>query len=160
MLSKLKNTLKISLILSPFAFLVFPFLSAKAGETESISEIKIPCKIFIKPADVAEFSQECDRMAILGNNPLKQAQESSNQPARRRLQPSFSEEERKGFDQKGFSNFLIDALNGNSDPLGGGTISGGVESNAGLSPISPQERGIIPTFDPTDVIIPRSGVRR
>ncbi len=75
------------------------------------------------------------------------------------IQPTFSEEERRGFQQRGFDNFLRDALNGNSDPIGGGTIGGGVESNAGLEPISPEVRGIGPTFDPTDVIIPRGGVR-
>lgn len=78
---------------------------------------------------------------------------------RTRIQPTFSEEERRGFEQRGFDNFLLDALNGNSDPIGGGTIGGAVESDAGLVPISPEARGIGPTFDPTDVIIPRGGVR-
>ncbi|WP_254564243.1 hypothetical protein [Oscillatoria sp. HE19RPO] len=78
---------------------------------------------------------------------------------RDRIQPTFSEEERRGFEQRGFDNFLRDALNGNSDPIGGGTIGGGVESDAGLVPISPEVRGIGPIFDPTDVIIPRGGVR-
>ncbi|HEY9835590.1 MAG TPA: hypothetical protein V6D27_01625 [Vampirovibrionales bacterium] len=78
---------------------------------------------------------------------------------RDRIQPTFSEEERRGFQQRGFDNFLRDALNGNSDPIGGGTIGGAVESDGGLMPISPETRGIGPTFDPTDVIIPRGGVR-
>ncbi|MCU0516355.1 MAG: hypothetical protein MUC60_05690 [Oscillatoria sp. Prado101] len=81
-------------------------------------------------------------------------------PARQRLKPNFSEEERRGFNQRGFKNtFLNDGLNGNSDPLGGGTPGGALEGNQGLSGISAQERGIVPAFDPTDVIIPRSGIR-
>jgi hypothetical protein len=89
---------------------------------------------------------------------LAQADPSENAP--RRIRPTFSEEERRGFDQKGFSNFLEDALNGNSDPLGGGTIGGEFDTNAGLTPLSGEERGFTRPFDPTDVIIPRSGLRR
>lgn len=90
---------------------------------------------------------------------------SSTQPAQPRLRPNFSEEERKRrFNQRGFADsFLSDSLNGVSDLLGGG--SGGSEfagGNKGLSPLTPEQRGIIqqPTFDPTDVIIPRSGINR
>ncbi len=90
---------------------------------------------------------------------------SSTQPAQPRLRPNFSEEERKRrFNQRGFADtFLSDSLNGVSDLLGGG--SGGSEfagGNQGLSPLTPEQRGIIqqPTFDPTDVIIPRSGINR
>ncbi|MBD1939469.1 hypothetical protein [Microcoleus sp. FACHB-68] len=97
------------------------------------------------------------------NNHLTQAVPAnpSTQPAPRRLKPTFSEEERRGFDQRGFKNtFLMDSLNGMSDPLGGGAAGAEFTGNEGLSPLSPQNRGIFPGVDPTDVIIPRSGVRR
>lgn len=91
--------------------------------------------------------------------------ESSTQPAQSRMKPNFSEEERRmRFNQKGFGDtFLNDSLNGVSDLLGGNNNGGGFAGNDGLSPLTPEERGIIqqqPSFDPTDVIIPRSGSRR
>lgn len=86
---------------------------------------------------------------------------SSTQPPPPRIRPNFSEEERKNFNQRGFKNtFLLDSLNGLSDPLGGGTAGTGFTGNDALSPLSPQQRGIAPGFDPTDVIIPRSGLER
>jgi hypothetical protein len=78
-----------------------------------------------------------------------------------RLRPSFSEEERRGLDDKGFSSsFLNDALNGISDPLGGGTIGGGELEGLAVGEISPIDRGLIPAFDPTDVIVPTAGVSK
>jgi hypothetical protein len=83
------------------------------------------------------------------------------QPIKDRIRPSFSEEERRDFTQRGFSNtFLQDSLNGVGDPLGSSSIGGVKESNSAISPLSPQDRGILPAFDPTDVIIPRpAGIR-
>ncbi|MBD2043741.1 hypothetical protein [Microcoleus sp. FACHB-672] len=97
------------------------------------------------------------------NNHLTQAVPAnpSTQPAPRRVKPTFSEEERRGFDQRGFRNtFLMDSLNGLSDPLAGGAAGAEFTGNEGLSPLSPQNRSIFPGVDPTDVIIPRSGGRR
>ncbi|MGC9502234.1 hypothetical protein [Baaleninema sp.] len=76
-------------------------------------------------------------------------------PQRERLRPTFSEEESRGFEERGFSDsFLGDALNGISDPLGSGTVGGGQLENEGFRDLSPVDRGFIPAFDPTDVIIP------
>ncbi|MCS6794165.1 MAG: hypothetical protein NZ660_16260 [Oscillatoriaceae bacterium SKYG93] len=100
------------------------------------------------------------------NFPVKAQTTNSNSSIQQpRLRPNFSEEERRRrFYQKGFTNtFLLDSLNGVSDLLGGDNsgleFSGG---NKSLSPLTPEQRGIIqqPKFDPTDVIIPRSGIRR
>ncbi len=78
-----------------------------------------------------------------------------------RLQPSFSEDNRRGFDERGFENtFLQDALNGIGDPLRGGTIGGGQFDGSEFAPISPFDRGLLEPFDPTDVIIPLPGVRK
>lgn len=86
---------------------------------------------------------------------------ASREPEVRRLRPSFSEEERRGLPERGFSNsFLNDALNGMSDPLGGGTVGGGELEGGQVGEISPLDRGLIPAFDPTDVIIPTSGVKK
>jgi hypothetical protein len=86
---------------------------------------------------------------------------ASREAEQRRLRPSFSEEERRGLEEKGFSNsFLNDALNGISDPLGGGTVGGGELEGMEVGEISPNDRGLIPAFDPTDVIIPTAGVRK
>lgn len=83
------------------------------------------------------------------------------EPEPRRLRPSFSEEERRGLDERGFSgSFLNDALNGISNPLGGGTVGGGELEGLELGDISPIDRGLIPAFDPTDVIVPTTGVRK
>lgn len=83
------------------------------------------------------------------------------EPEQRRLRPSFSEEERRGLDEKGFSrSFLNDALNGSSDPLGGGTAGDGASEGLEVGEISPLDRGFPPIFDPTDVIIPTSGVKK
>ncbi|WP_017716848.1 hypothetical protein [Kamptonema formosum] len=118
------------IFLLAFGFWLLPCWGARAGEIETSSELQ--------PAPAAAPAP----------------------PARQRLKPNFSEEERRGFSQRGFKNtFLNDGLNGNSDPLGGGTPGGALEGNQGLSGISAQERGIVPAFDPTDVIIPRSGIR-
>ncbi|MBW4497922.1 MAG: hypothetical protein KME26_33660 [Oscillatoria princeps RMCB-10] len=118
------------IFLLAFGFWLLPCWVARAGEIETISELQTA------PASAPA------------------------QPARQRLKPNFSEEERRGFSQRGFTKtFLNDGLNGNSDPLGGGTPGGGLEGNQGLRGISAQERGIVPAFDPTDVIIPRSGIR-
>jgi hypothetical protein len=117
------------IFLLAFGFWLLPFWVARAGEVEASSLTETA------PASAPA------------------------QPARQRLKPNFSEEERRGFKQRGFTNtFLSDGLNGTSNPLDGGTSGGGLESN-GLRAISAQERGIVPVFDPTDVIIPRSGVR-
>jgi hypothetical protein len=71
-----------------------------------------------------------------------------------KLRPSFSEQERPGFDQRGFrSTFLDDALNGNPNPIGGGGIGGDLNPSE-LGAVSPQDRGLLPGIDPTDVIIP------
>jgi hypothetical protein len=76
------------------------------------------------------------------------------EPEIRRLRPSFSEQDRQGLEQRGFSNrFLDDALNGNPNPIGGGGVSNEVDPSE-LGAISPQDRGLLPTIDPTDVIIP------
>ncbi|MCT7971843.1 hypothetical protein [Laspinema olomoucense] len=104
---------------------------------------------------LAQETEPCQVEARPGTSPVPACPPTLRTP----IQPTFSEEERRGFEQRGFDNFLRDALNGNSDPMGGGTIGGAVESDAGLVPISPEVRGIEPTFDPTDVIIPRGGVR-
>ncbi|HEY9811783.1 MAG TPA: hypothetical protein V6D13_20835 [Halomicronema sp.] len=81
-------------------------------------------------------------------------------PQQQRLKPNFSEEERR-FNSRGFKDsFLMDSLNGLSDPLGGGSAGTSVVNKDSLAPISAQERGILPAFDPTDVIIPRPGVNR
>ncbi|MDC0834525.1 hypothetical protein AY599_23060 [Leptolyngbya valderiana BDU 20041] len=72
-----------------------------------------------------------------------------------RLRPTFSEEESRGFEERGFSeSFLGDALNGIADPLGSGTVGGGQLENESFRDLSPVDRGFIPAFDPTDVIIP------
>jgi hypothetical protein len=122
----------ISLALFPILWGVMSSATAIAQETE-------PCRVEARP----------------GTSPVP----ACPPRLRTRIQPTFSEEERRGFQQRGFENFLLDALNGNSEPMGGGTIGGAVESDAGLVPISPEARGIAPTFDPTDVIIPRGGFR-
>ncbi|MBO9999253.1 MAG: hypothetical protein J7641_09645 [Cyanobacteria bacterium SID2] len=76
-------------------------------------------------------------------------------PQRDRLRPTFSEEESRGFEERGFSDsFLSDALNGLSDPLGGGSVGGGDLDDGNFRDLSPVDRGLIPAFDPTDVIIP------
>lgn len=86
---------------------------------------------------------------------------ANREPEQRRLRPSFSEEERRGLDEKGFSSsFLNDALNGMSDPLGGGTVGGSASEGLEVGEISPIDRGLIPTFDPTDVIIPTAGIKK
>ncbi|HIK31561.1 MAG TPA: hypothetical protein IGS17_06470 [Oscillatoriales cyanobacterium M59_W2019_021] len=86
---------------------------------------------------------------------------ANREPEPQRLRPSFSEEERRGFDERGFSNrFLNDALNGISDPLGGGTVGGGELEGLEVGEISPIDRGLIPAFDPTDVIVPTTGIRK
>ncbi|MGB3557765.1 MAG: hypothetical protein WBA24_04400 [Geitlerinemataceae cyanobacterium] len=86
---------------------------------------------------------------------------ANREPEPRRLRPSFSEEERRGLDERGFSgSFLNDALNGISNPLGGGTVGGGELEGLELGDISPIDRGLIPAFDPTDVIVPTTGVRK
>lgn len=88
------------------------------------------------------------------------AQETPVKPQQQRLKPNFSEEERR-FNNRGFKDsFLMDSLNGLSDPLGGGSAGISVVNKDNLAPISAQERGILPAFDPTDVIIPRPGVSR
>src|SRR5689334_7504997 len=70
--------------------------------------------------------------------------ESLTQPSQSRLKPNFSEEERKTrLNQRGFADtFLNDSLNGVSDLLGGGNNGGGFAGNEGLSPLTPEERGI------------------
>ncbi len=79
---------------------------------------------------------------------------ANREPEPLRLRPSFSEQERPGFNQRGFrSTFLDDALNGNPNPMGGGGISGDLDPSE-LGAISPQDRGLLPGIDPTDVIIP------
>ncbi len=84
--------------------------------------------------------------------------EACRPPERQRLKPTFYEESRQDLTQRGFSEtFLDDALNGMSDPLGGGSVGGGNVDPEGIDPISPQDRGV---FDPTDVIIPRVPVKR
>lgn len=104
-------------------------------------------------ADTLETSRQFQVQTVPAN--------PSTQPAPRRLKPTFSEEERRGFNQRGFKNtFLMDSLNGMSDPLGGGAAGTEFTGNEGLSPLSPQNRGIFPGVDPTDVIIPRSGGRK
>ncbi len=118
---------------------LFPLLVGILSSARVISQETQPCLVEARP----------------GTSPVPACPPRLRTP----IQPTFSEEERRGFQQRGFDNFLLDALNGNSDPIGGGTIGGGVESDAGLVPISPESRGIGPTFDPTDVIIPRGGVR-
>lgn len=86
---------------------------------------------------------------------------ANREPERRRLRPSFSEEERRGLEEKGFSSsFLNDALNGMSDPLGGGTVGGGESPGLDGGEITPLDRGLVPAFDPTDVIIPTSGIKK
>lgn len=120
------------------AFYFLPSLAVDAGELETKQQFRVD-RHLTQPMPV---------------NP-------STQPAPRRLKPTFSEEERRGFDQRGFKNtFLLDSLNGLSDPLGGGAAGAEFTGNEGLSPLSPQNRGIFPGVDPTDVIIPRSGGRR
>ncbi|AFY83286.1 hypothetical protein [Oscillatoria acuminata] len=121
------------------ALAVFPILWGVISSSRVIAQETEPCLVEARP----------------GPSPVPACPPRLRTP----IQPTFSEEERRGFQQRGFDNFLRDALNGNSDPMGGGTIGGGVESDAGLEPISPEVRGIGPTFDPTDVIIPRGGVR-
>ncbi|MEB3831795.1 hypothetical protein [Phormidium sp. CCY1219] len=133
-----------SLFFFPLVWVLFPSFSLLAQDLETPTEREIPCE---EIPDDSELPPECIDV-----------ESEEEEPIRRRIQPTFSEEERRGFQQKGFSNFLTDALNGNSDPLGGGTIGGGVESDGGLSPISAEERGLLPSFDPTDVIIPRGGL--
>jgi hypothetical protein len=86
---------------------------------------------------------------------------ATREPEPRRFRPSFSEEERRELDERGFSSsFLNDALNGMSDPLGGGTVGGGELEGLEVGEISPIDRGLIPAFDPTDVIVPTAGVRK
>ncbi|MCT7961716.1 hypothetical protein NG791_13645 [Laspinema sp. D1] len=118
---------------------IFPILLGLLSSAKVIAQEPEPCLVEARP----------------GTSPVPACPPRLRTP----IQPNFSEEERRGFEQRGFDNFLRDALNGNSDPMGGGTIGGAVESDAGLAPISPESRGIGPTFDPTDVIIPRGGVR-
>lgn len=99
-------------------------------------------------------------LIIAGINPPVLAQNEPQRPQQQRLKPNFSEEERR-FNNRGFKDsFLGDSLNGLSDPLGGGSAGISVVEKDNLAPISAQERGILPAFDPTDVIIPRPGVRR
>ena len=99
-------------------------------------------------------------LIIAGITPPVLAQNQPQRPQQQPLKPNFSEEERR-FSNRGFSDsFLIDSLNGLSDPLGGGSAGMSVVETDNLAPISAQERGILPAFDPTDVIIPRPGVRR
>ncbi|MCT7949624.1 hypothetical protein NG798_07480 [Ancylothrix sp. C2] len=99
-------------------------------------------------------------LIIAGINPPLLAQNEQQKPQQQRLKPNFSEEERR-FSNRGFNDsFLNDSLNGLSDPLGGGSAGMSVGEKNNLAPISAQERGILPAFDPTDVIIPRPGVRR
>lgn len=131
-MSKSGSNLIISLTLFPILLVILSSARVMAQETP-------PCLVEARP----------------GPSPVPPCPPKLRTP----IQPTFSEEERRGFQQRGFDNFLRDALNGNSDPIGGGTIGAGVESDAGLEPISPEVRGIGPTFDPTDVIIPRGGVR-
>lgn len=99
-------------------------------------------------------------LIVAGITPPVLAQNESQRPQQQRLKPNFSEEERR-FTNRGFKDsFLGDSLNGLSDPLGGGSAGMSVVEKDNLAPISAQERGILPAFDPTDVIIPRPGVRR
>lgn len=130
--------------------------------SKSVSKLIISLTLFhlllgILPSArvIAQETEPCQVEARPGPSPVP----ACPPRLRTQIQPTFSEEERRGFQQRGFDNFLLDALNGNSDPMGGGTIGGAVESDGGLVPISPEFRGIAPTFDPTDVIIPRGGVR-
>lgn len=74
---------------------------------------------------------------------------------RQRLRPTFSEEESRGIEERGFADsFLGDALNGVSDPLGGGTVGGGQVEREGFRDLTPRDRGLVPATDPTDVFIP------
>ncbi|MDY6936348.1 MAG: hypothetical protein SWY16_01675 [Cyanobacteriota bacterium] len=102
------------------------------------------------------IEQRCENPVTLEDTAFCENRE----PEERTVQPTFSEEVRIGLDEKGFSStFLGDALNGISDPLGGGSVGGDVE-NRGLGAISPVDRGLIAPFDPTDVIIPTPAVRK
>ncbi|USR91383.1 hypothetical protein NEA10_01160 [Phormidium yuhuli AB48] len=80
--------------------------------------------------------------------------EPGNCPRRDRPQTSFSEEESRGIDERGFSDsFLSDALEGVADPLNGGagiTDVGGLEGEQ-VQNLNPVDRGLT---DPTGVFIP------
>lgn len=110
----------------------------------------------------------CWLAASTFNFPVRAQTTNSNHSSiqQPRLRPNFSEEERRRrFNQRGFTDtFLSDSLNGVSDLLGGdsGGLDSGGGGDKGLSPLTPEQRGIIqqPKFDPTDVIIPRSGIKR
>ena len=130
----------------------FPLASRLCVATLCVAAI-----VLGKSARAESIEQRCE-------NPVNSEDTAfceNREPEPRRLQPTFSEEVRVGFDEKGFSStFLGDALNGISDPLGGGTVGGGDLEDVGLGEISPVDRGLVPAFDPTDVIIPTSGVRK
>lgn len=72
-----------------------------------------------------------------------------------RLRPTFSEEESRGIEARGFSeSFLGDALNGIADPLGGGVAGGGELETPDRGDLTPVDRRLIPAFDPDGVFIP------
>lgn len=140
------------IFLLTFGFWLLPSWVARAGEYEACSQCSLLLRSGLGTGAAAKHANES---ASAPAQPARQRRRG-NPPV---VAPSFSEEERRGFKQRGFTNtFLSDGLNGTSNPLGGGTSGGGLESN-GLRAISAQERGIVPVFDPTDVIIPRSGIR-
>jgi hypothetical protein len=107
--------------------------------------------IFELPGGIKQLNDPCQ-------SPDGEIDESCRPPERQRLKPTFYEEERQNFTQRGFSEtFLEDALSGAGSHLGGASLGGSNLEVEGIEPISAQDRGV---FDPTDVIIPRAPVKR
>ncbi|OAB57881.1 hypothetical protein AY600_14485 [Phormidium willei BDU 130791] len=95
-------------------------------------------------------------MSVQAQSPRRScstAEEGPGQCTRRdRPSTSFSEEESRGIEVRGFSDsFLNDALSGVADPLAGGGAGAATVDADEMQQLSPVDRGLT---DPTNVFIP------